>query len=270
MPNAGYHRCKRNPVTFGPENGSTLNPEHTTNKAVIIGASSGIGAALAIELSKRGYSLGLAARRTGMMEKDLVPKLSSPSYCTFMDVMDIEASIAALHGLIRQLGGIDLLVINAGISGSSPGMERESTENLIKINVLGFAGMLHEGYRIFQRQGHGHIVGISSIASLLPHPNGSAYNASKAFVSNYLDSIRLRIRRRGENISVTDVLAGYVLTPMTEENKRMFWVADARKAARQISDDIIKKKAVSYVTRRWRLIAWLLSLMPRGILNRIL
>jgi len=270
LPNAGCLRYRKIPVTSGLEIGAELNSELTTSKAVIIGASSGIGAALAVELSRRGYALGLAARRIEMMERELVPKLSSPSCCTFMDVMDIEASITALHVLIRQLGGIDLLVINAGISGSSPVMERESTENLIKINVLGFAGMLHEGYRIFQRQGHGHIVGISSIASLLPHPNGSAYNASKAFVSNYLDSIRLRIRRRGENISVTDVLPGYVLTPMTEENKRMFWVADAEKAARQISDDIIKRRAVSYVTRRWRLIAWLLSLMPRGILNRIL
>ncbi len=239
-------------------------------KAVIIGASSGIGAALAEELSRRGYVLGLAARRTDMIMNELQPKLPSPSFAAFMDLLDIESSIEALHDLIGRLEGIDLLVINSGVSGRSPGMEREATENLIRINVLGFAGMLHEAYRIFQKQGHGHIVGVSSIASLLPHPNGSAYNASKAFVSNYLDSIRLRIRRRGENISVTDVLPGYVLTPMTEENKRMFWVADVEKAARQIADDIEKKRAVSYVSRRWRLVAWLLSLMPRGILNKIL
>ncbi len=237
---------------------------------MIIGASSGIGAALAVELSKRGYVLGLGARRTELMATELQPKLPSPSFATFMDVMDIDSSIQALHDLIGRMEGIDLLVINSGVSGSSPGMEREPTENLIRVNVLGFAGMLHEGYRIFQKQGHGHIVGISSIASLLPHPNGSAYNASKAFVSNYLDSIRMRIRRRGENIAVTDVLPGYVLTPMTEENKRMFWVANVEKAARQIADDIEKKRAVSYVSRRWRLVALLLSLMPRAVLNRIL
>ncbi len=239
-------------------------------KAVIIGASSGIGAALAEELSRRGYVLGLGARRTDMIARELQPKLPSPSYAAFMDLLDIESSIQALHDLIGRMEGIDLLIINSGVSGRSPGMEREATENLIRINVLGFAGMLHEAYRIFQKQGHGHIVGISSIAALLPHPNGSAYNASKAFVSNYLDSMRLRIRRRGENISVTDVLPGYVLTPMTEENKRMFWVANVEKAARQIADDIEKKRAVSYVSRRWRLVAWLLSLMPRGVLNRIL
>ncbi|MFO8030570.1 MAG: SDR family NAD(P)-dependent oxidoreductase [Cyclonatronaceae bacterium] len=247
-----------------------MSVKDTAKKAVIVGASSGIGAALAVELSNRGYLLGLTARRTEMIDREVRPQLPSPSFSAFMDVLDIEASIKTLHELIRQMEGIDILVINAGISGRSPGMERESTEELIRINVLGFAGMLHEGYRIFQRQGHGHIVGISSIASLLPHPNGSAYNASKAFVSNYLDSIRLRIRRRGENISVTDVLPGYVQTPMTQENKRMFWVADVQKAARQIADDIAKKRHVSYVSRRWRLVAWLLSLMPRGLLNRIL
>jgi short-subunit dehydrogenase len=244
--------------------------EKASGKAVIIGASSGIGAALAVELSRRGYVLGLGARRTELMERELQPRLPSPSYAAFMDILDIESTIQTLHDLIGRMEGIDLLIINSGVSGRSPGMEREATENLIRINVLGFAGLLHEGYRIFQKQGHGHIVGISSIASLLPHPNGSAYNASKAFVSNYLDSIRLRIKRRGENIAVTDVLPGYVLTPMTEENKRMFWVADVEKAARQIADDIEKKRDVSYISRRWRLVAWLLSLMPRGVLNRIL
>lgn len=244
--------------------------EKASGKAVIIGASSGIGAALAVELSRRGYVLGLGARRTELMERELQSRLPSPSYAAFMDILDIESTIQTLHDLIGRMEGIDLLIINSGVSGRSPGMEREATENLIRINVLGFAGLLHEGYRIFQKQGHGHIVGISSIASLLPHPNGSAYNASKAFVSNYLDSIRLRIKRRGENIAVTDVLPGYVLTPMTEENKRMFWVADVEKAARQIADDIEKKRDVSYISRRWRLVAWLLSLMPRGVLNRIL
>lgn len=242
---------------------------HQSKKAVIIGASSGIGAALAIELSGKGYTLGLAARRLGVMEREIQPELVTPSYLSYMDVSDIESSIIALHKLIEKMGGIDLMVINAGVSGSSSNMERETAEQLIRINVLGFAAMLHEGYRIFQKQGHGHIAGISSIASLLPHPNGSAYNASKAFVSNYLDSMRLRIKRRGENVTITDVMPGYILTPMTEENKRMFWVASAEKAARQIAHDIIRKKPISYVSRRWRLIAYLLSLMPRPLLYRI-
>ncbi len=239
-------------------------------KAVIIGASSGIGAALAVELSRRGYILGLTARRTEVMEKELRPQLASPSFFAHMDISDVEPSVTALHALIRKMGGIDVLVINAGVSGRTQGLEWNPTEDLIRINVLGFAGMLNEGYRIFQQQGHGHIVGLSSIASLLPHPNGSAYNASKAFVSNYLDSIRLRIRHRNENIAVTDILPGYVQTPMTEGNKHMFWVASVDKAARQIADDIMKKRSVSYVSRRWRLIAWFLSITPRALLNRIL
>lgn len=241
-----------------------------SRKAVIIGASSGIGAALAVELSKEGYTLGLTARRLELIQDTVQPLLENPSFSAYMDVTDITASVDTLRDLIQKMGGIDLIILNAGVSGSSITMERDAAELMIRINVLGFAGMLHEAYRIFQKQGHGHIVGISSIASLLPHPNGSAYNASKAFVSNYLDSMRLRIKRRGENITVTDVLPGYVLTPMTEENKRMFWVSSVEKAARQIAYDIIKKRHVSFVSRRWRLVAYLLSLMPRGILNRIL
>ncbi|MDI6402013.1 SDR family NAD(P)-dependent oxidoreductase, partial [Balneolaceae bacterium ANBcel3] len=194
----------------------------------------------------------------------------TPSWLEYMDVADIEPSVQTLRQLIAKMGGVDLIIINAGVSGSSQGQEREAIEQLIKINVLGFASMLHESYRFFQKQGHGHIVGISSIASLVPHPNGSAYNASKAFVSNYLDSIRLRSKQKGEKIFITDVLPGYVHTPMTKENKRMFWVADVEKASRQIIADIERKKPVSYVSRRWRLVAWLLSLLPRGFVNRIL
>ena len=242
----------------------------TSKKAIIIGASSGIGAALAVELSRKEYTVGLTARRLAKMKEELQPQLSSPAHYAHMDVSDIESSIEVMRKLVLEMGGVDLIIINAGVSGSSSKMEREAAEELIRINVLGFAGMLHEAYRIFQKQGHGHIVGISSIASLLPHPNGSAYNASKAFVSNYLDSIRLRVKRRGENITVTDVLPGYVLTPMTEENKRMFWVSSVEKATRQIVQDIERQKSVSYVSRRWRLIALLLSIMPRALLNRIL
>lgn len=187
-----------------------------------------------------------------------------------MDVADLDASVKTLRQLIEKMQGVDLVILNAGISEKTNGMEWEKSEQLLKINVIGFAGLLHEAYRFFQKQGHGHIAGISSIASLLPHPNGSAYNASKAFVSNYMDSIRLRIKRKKENIHLTDVLPGYVHTPMTEENKRMFWVASADKAARQIVCDLIRKKKISYVSRRWRLIAYLLSLLPRPFLNRIL
>lgn len=204
------------------------------------------------------------------MVKEIQPKLIHPSHIVYMDITDIEASITTLRTLVDQMGGIDLIVLNAGISGGTSGVEWETAKMLIQVNVMGFAAMLNEAYRIFQKQGYGHIVGISSIASLLPHPNGSPYNASKAFVSNYLDSMRLRIKRRGENIIVTDVLPGYVLTPMTEENKRMFWVAGVEKAANQIACDIDRKKSVSYISRRWRLVAYLLSLMPRRLLNRLL
>lgn len=256
---------------YKPESHPILKTEHhPPKKAVIIGASSGIGAALSVELSNRGYVLGLTARRLSLMESELKPKLRTSPFLAHMDVSDIDPSITALRELTEKMGGVDLIIINAGISGSSSGMEWDTTEQLLRTNVIGFTGILHEAYRIFQKQGHGHIIGISSIASLLPHPNGSAYNASKAFVSNYLDSVRLRIKRKDENITITDVLPGYVLTPMTEENKRMFWVASAEKAARQIVHDIEKKKPVSYVSRRWRLVAWLLSLMPRPLLNKIL
>ena len=247
-------------------------------KAIIIGASSGIGAALAKELSARGYALGLTARRTEKMEKELSPILSGRHLIRYMDVADTGGATQVLHKLLKDMQGVDLIIINAAVSGSSGrsasgkpnGSQRRDTEQLIQINVMGFTVMILESYRFFQKQGRGHIVGISSVAAMIPHPNGSAYNASKAFVSNYIESMRLRIRRRKEDITLTDVRPGFVFTPMTRHNKRMFWASDADKVARQITDDIEQKKEISHVSRRWNLIVRLFYLMPRRLLLRIL
>lgn len=232
-----------------------------SEKAIIIGASSGLGRELAIQMSAAGYELGLAARRIETLEA-LAEELPGKTVIRQMDVTDFETAQSVLIEIIRELGGMDIIVLNAGIGNKNFDFEWASEKNVIDVNVTGFCALLNTAYHHFVKQNSGHIVSISSIASLLPNPGSAVYNASKAFVSNYVRGIRLKLMSKGIPVYVTDIKPGYVHTPMTEGQKNMFWVSSVEKATRQTLHAIQKKKRLAYITRRWRLVAWLLKIIP--------
>ena len=119
-----------------------------------------------------------------------------------------------------------------------------------------------------EARGAGHLVGISSLAALRGVGGAPAYAASKAFVSNYLQGVRYRFRKLKLPIVVTDVQPGFVDTAMAKADN-LFWVASPQKAARQILAAIRGRKAHVYVTKRWRLIAWLMRLLPDAVYSRL-
>lgn len=235
-------------------------------KAIIIGASSGIGRSLALELSKRGYTLGLVARRKGRLE-ELQKELKTASYIAVADIINTSESAASVLGLIDQMGGVDLFIVNSGVGYENQRLDFEKEQKTIQTNVEGFAAMATLAMRHFLKRGSGHLVGISSIAALRGSKDAPAYNASKAFVSNYLEGLRIRAFCSKKPIYVTDIRPGWVKTEMTEGAK-MFWAASAEKAAEQIYTAIEKKKRVAYITRRWRLIAWICKLTPGFLIER--
>ncbi len=164
----------------------------------------------------------------------------------------------ALKQLINEMGGMDLVVISAGVGHGNRGLEWSKERETIEVNVTGFAAVANAAFKYFSQKGGGHIVGISSIAAIRGNGSAPAYNASKAFVSNYLDGLRQKARKSKLPITITDVQPGFVDTPMLK-GKGLFWVAPAAKAARQIYGAVKAKKRHVYITKRWRLIAWLLK-----------
>ena len=110
--------------------------------------------------------------------------------------------------------------------------------------------------------------GISSLAALRGGRESPAYNASKAFESNYLEGLRQKIRKLGLPITITDIKPGFVKTAMAKGDG-IFWAADADKAAIQIYDAIKRRKTSTYVTRRWRLVAWVIKLLPGFVYERL-
>lgn len=228
--------------------------------AVIIGASSGIGKALAIQLHAAGYRVAVAARRLELLEQ-LNRDLNNSLICKKMDICKPVESQNILAGIAAELGRIDLLVLSSGTGEINQELDWGKEQPTISTNVLGFSAIAVATMNFFLSQGSGHLVGISSIAALRGNAIAPAYNASKAFVSNYLEGLRIKAVKSGKPIFVTDIRPGFVDTPMAQ-GEGLFWVASPEKAAKQIISAIKRRQKIAYVTRRWGLVAWLLKFMP--------
>lgn len=237
-------------------------------KAIIIGASSGIGRALVVELVNKSWQVGAAARRIDRLEA-LADEFPGEVVAKQMDVCQTAEALEAQEKLIGEMGGeIDLIIINAGVGEVNPELDLSEDLAMIDTNARAFAVLSAAAYKYFESQSHGHLVGITSIASERAGP-GIAYNASKAFAAQYLEGLRMRAIGRKTNVHVADVRPGYVDTDMIDK-QRAFWVAPVEKAARQIVRAIENRKRVVYVTKRWRLISWLFRVLPERFYARIL
>ncbi|KMQ49728.1 short-chain dehydrogenase/reductase SDR [Chitinispirillum alkaliphilum] len=236
-------------------------------KAIIIGASSGIGKALAEVFSRNNIVVGLASRRIGLLNQ-LKKDLPSESYVKAIDITNTGHAMEQLCELIKEMNGVDLIVINAGCGYINPDLDFAKEIATIEVNVSGFTAMLNVALRHMCSQGFGHIVGISSLSALRGGYDAPAYSASKAYVSNYLEAVRIRVKKEKLPITVTDIKPGFVDTAMAQ-GEGLFWVAAPEKAANQIYRAILKKRKHTYITKRWRLIAWVLKIMPEWIYQKL-
>jgi short-subunit dehydrogenase len=223
-------------------------------KAIIIGATSGIGKALAFKLAREGYDLGLTGRRGDLLQ-ELQNTLTQPDVdaggvvvsIKEMDVAKTEEAKPLFKELVAEMGEVDLVVICAGVGLSSTRPSWQIDRKVIEVNVYGFVAMMTAAAEYFCKKGNGHIVGISSVASFLYHGSSSAYPASKAFVTNYMKGLRLKLKRIQPKIYITDIRPGYVDTPMVEHIKFKPFLITADKAADLIYKAIKKKKRSAYV-----------------------
>ncbi len=236
-------------------------------RAVIVGASSGIGEELARVMADDGWELGIAARR-GERLTELAENLPGNVEVATLDVAVPEEAMKTLVALLDKLHPVDVVVVNAGIGIPNYKLKWEPEASTIGVNVTGFAAMTNVAVHYFEKVGKGHLVGISSVAALRGGYGAPAYAASKAFVSNYMEGVRVQAFKRKLNLTVTDVRPGYVHTPMTEGQKGMFWVADAKLVARQIYGAIRRRKKRVYVTRRWGLVAAVMRMVPDSLYRK--
>lgn len=235
-------------------------------KIVIIGATSGIGYELTRRMLLQGYKVGGCGRREEIlqkMKKELSPNFSYQK----LDIRETEKIESILNQLISKLGGMDICIVSSGISEPNPKLEWKLEENVFRTNILGYAAAAGFAVRYFMDQQHGHLIGITSLTKYFPNKTSSAYNASKIFESNYLDSMRYRMQ--GENLFVTEICPGFIDTPIVNRKRKITLMAPVDKAVKQIIKAIESKKKKVIITKRWKLLRWLIPLTPDWVFKKL-
>ncbi len=235
-------------------------------KAIVIGTSTGIGKALAYELHHRGYYVGLTGRHLDPMLA-IQKELGENTAVEVLDLRSPESAMETLLRLIQKMGGLDLIFLNAGILPLNPNLDWDIEREGTNVNVLGFQAMANVACHFFEKQGYGHLIGISSIAAHRGTGRSPAYSASKAFVSIYMEGLRQRYLNT--KIKITDIRPGLINTPMTERFKRGFLGITAEQCAKDILNAVSRDKNVAYVPARWWWVAQIFKIMPEWLYHRL-
>jgi short-subunit dehydrogenase len=246
-------------------------------KAIIItGASSGIGRYLAFEFAKRGYSLGLTARRFELLQNlreelrerfGMSPKVEIRT----LDVTDFASVFLVLKDLTNSLGGVSHVVANAGVAGSRPVGTGEflKDKHVIETNLIGAMATVEAAAEIFKSSNvKGHIIGISSIAGFRGFPGDGSYCASKAGLTVYLESARRDLKKMG--ILVTTINPGFIDTDINSHLPYRPFVVSVEKGAAKLAELIEKRVSISSLPPfPWGFVGWLVKRIPDFIWQRL-
>jgi len=250
-----------------------MNSTASTKVAVLTGASSGIGRALAKELMHEGYRLGLVARRGDELQKLTAEIRTSGGTAEFevADVSNRESTLAAIHKLAERLGPVDLLIANAGMGAHThlePPMNTAENEQMFCVNFFGVMYAIEAVLPSMLHRGSGHLAAVSSLAAYKGLPGSAGYCASKAAVKTYMEALRIQLRSRG--IHVTTIFPGFVRTPMTELHPfKMPFLMEADEAARRIARALRRKKKEFHFPWQTERLVKFSRWLPDWIMERI-
>jgi NAD(P)-dependent dehydrogenase (short-subunit alcohol dehydrogenase family) len=241
-------------------------------RAIIVGASSGIGRALALELGAKGAHLVLVARRADALEEVAQKVRAAGGQATVLvhDVRDRGEAGAKFDAALAQLGGLDLLIYASGILERvrEGEFDAEKDARMLEVNLLGAVAWSDPAAAHFQAQRSGTLMCISSIAGARVRRGNPVYGASKAGLTAYWEGLRNRLSRYGVN--VVTIKPGFIDTPMLEGASGLFWVISAESAARQsLAIAARSGSPEAFVPRRWGIIALILKLIPSVIFRRL-
>jgi decaprenylphospho-beta-D-erythro-pentofuranosid-2-ulose 2-reductase len=241
-------------------------------RAIVVGASSGIGAALVRRLAQEGYRVAGIARREALLDgvADAANRGGEKRVLTYAhDVTDVDGARALFDRIVADLDGLDLLIYAAGIMPRvrddqyDPQVDRD----IIGVNVVGAMAWLDLAAQRFAVQHGGMLVGIGSVAGDRGRRGNPAYCASKAALDTFLEALRNRLARDG--VHVLTVKPGPVWTPMTEGLEKMPMAIDVETAADGIWRAIVRRSDVAYVPAQWGLIMPVIRAIPSIVFRRM-
>ena len=235
-------------------------------KAIIVGASSGIGMEVAKVLLSDGWQLGIAARRE---DKLLELKAMAPERIKVMTI-DVTQSDAGerLLSLIDELGGMDLYFHASGIGRQNRNLKADIELRTMETNAVGFTRMIGTAYRYFAQRGEGHIAAITSIAGTKGLGPAPAYSATKALQATYLQALEQQSRQSGLRIRFTDIRPGFVDTALLNGDFKYPMLLQPAAVARDIVGSIYKRRHVRIIDLRYRILTFFWRLIPNWLWRR--
>lgn len=238
-----------------------------TRKAIIVGASSGIGLEVAKLLIADGWQLGIAARREEPLR---TLQATAPERVEVMsiDVTQPEAE-AQLMRLVDKLGGMDLYFHASGIGKQNRTLESAIELSTVETNAVGFTRMIGAAYRYFAEKGEGHIAAITSIAGTKGLGPAPSYSATKVLQATYLQALEQQARQRGLHIRFTDIRPGFVDTALLNGTFRYPMLMQPETVARDIVRSIYRKRHVRVVDVRYRVLTFFWRLIPNWLWRRL-
>lgn len=243
-------------------------------RVFITGASSGLGHELAKHYAAQGAHVGLVSRRIEPMTELIatLPGGAAHHGAYALDVTDAPAMSQAAKAFIERFGLPDIVIANAGIAVGTLTEhmgDLKAFDAVMRTNVLGVATTFASFALLMRKRGSGRLVGISSVAGVRGLPGSSAYSASKAALSAYLEA--LRVEMHGSGVKVINIRPGFVATPMTAVNPYpMPFILQPDEAARRFARAIKWGRAVATIPWQMACVAQLMKVLPCWLYDRIM
>jgi len=232
-------------------------------RAIIVGATSGIGYEVAKCLLKKEWILGIAGRR----EEELkVLQAMAPDRVSIqvLDITEEEAPELLLR-LIDRVGGMDLYFHSSGIGKQNRSLIPEIEIPIFETNVTGFGRMVIAAFQYFRKQGHGHIAVISSIAGTKGLGASPAYSATKRFQNTYIEALSQLVKIEQLNIRFTDIRPGFVDTAILNDAHRYPMLMKPDKVAQKIVKALERKCQVKIIDWRYAVLVFFWRMIPRWL-----
>lgn len=236
--------------------------EKQGKKAIVVGASSGIGLEVAKLLVGAGWTVGVGARRVERMQQIGAVAVEQ------IDVTESNAT-AALQQLIDKTGGMDLFFYASGIGKQNRELHEDIELATMQTNALGFTRMIGAAYRYFALQGNGHIAAITSIAGTKGLGPAPAYSATKAMQATYLQALEQQANKRGLDIRITDIRPGFVDTALLSGDVRYPMMLRPERVAKEIVAAINRQSHVRIIDWKYRILTAFWRRIPRFAWRRM-
>lgn len=240
-------------------------------RAIIVGASGGIGAATAKQLAARGCAVALVARREAELETVAadIRNAGGTAFTYPHDVADFCETPALFQQICRDLGGLDIIIYAAGVMPRLAPSEYDfgKDRDTVTVNLLGAVAWLNEAAARFAAMDAGTIVGIGSVAGDRGRRAAPVYGATKAALETFLESLRNRFGNT--NVRVVTIKPGPVDTPMTAGMDKLPLLLPVNDAARQIVAAAERGAGVVYVPGAWQFLMTVIKAIPSAVFRKL-